>query len=153
MNLPVLCKVLGDVPLHDVDVGSTVLEAINSCVRAEEPPFTFDMSGVTMYCLYKSLSPSSRLILEDLELLSKAEWVVLSKQCEMLSVQFEYRSTAKELYVQFAYMFVVTVCFLIALSLASGYIVNLSMRGDDPDSHLLRIIYNLVTFYTMEETP
>lgn len=151
MNLPVLCRVLGNIPLHDVDVGSAVLDAINSCIKIDEPLFEVDMTGVKLYFLYKSLSPSSRLILEDLELLSKVEWVGLFKQCEMLAVQFEYRKHSKELYIQYAYIFVVTLCMLVAFFLGLGYIATLSLQGDNPDSYLLRVIYNLVTFYITEE--
>ena len=150
MNLPVFCKVLGEIPLHDVDVGSAVLDVINSCTREDEARFNFDMSGAKMYTHYKTLSPSSRLVLEDLELLSKPEWVSLSKQCDMLSVQAQFATHSKELYMRSTYMFGVALCMVIALFIGVGYLTNLSMRGDSPDSHVLKILYNLVTFYTEE---
>lgn len=150
MNLPVFCKVLGEIPLHDVDVGSAVLDVINSCIRDEEPRFDFDMSGARMYVLYKSLSPTSRLLLEDLELLSKSEWIALSKQCEMLMAQVQYTTNSKELYVRAGYFFCVAICMLVALFLGIGYLTNLSLRGDAPDSYFLEVLYNLVTFYSDE---
>lgn len=150
MNLPVFCKVLGEIPLHDVDVGSAVLDVINSCIREDEPRFDFDMSGARMYALYKSLSPTSRLLLEDLELLSKSEWTTLSKQCEMLMVQVEYTTNSKELYLRAGYFFCVAICMLLAMFLGIGYLTNLSLRGDAPDSYFLEVLYNLVTFYSDE---
>lgn len=153
MNLPVFCKVLGDVPLHDTDVGSAVLDVINSCVREEEIRFSSDMTGVTMYQHYKTLSPASRLILEDLELLSKAEWISLAKQCDMLAVGVLYNTTTKDFYLHSTYMFGVALCMVIALVAGGAYLTTLAINEDTPDSYLLRILYDIVSFYTDETQP
>lgn len=150
MNLPVFCKVLGDVSLHDTDVGSAVLDVINSCIREEEVKFYFKMTGVDMYAHYKSLSPASRLVLEDLELLSKSEWISLSKQCEMLAVGVVYNNTTKDFYLRSTYLFGVALCMVISLFTGGAYLTTLALNDDSPDSYVLSILYDVINSYTEE---
>ena len=150
MNLPVFCRVLGEIALHDVDVGSAVLDTINFCIKDDEPKFVVTMTGVDMYVHYKSLSPASRLGLEDLELLSKSEWIRLSKECEMLTLGLSYTAKSSDMYMRGIYLFGVALCMVVTLTIGVGYLTNLSLKGDTPDSYILRILYDIVTIYSSE---
>lgn len=151
MNLPVFCKFLKDLPLKDVDVGTQVLDIINSAIPENTPPFEYSMTGNEMYIHYKSLDPGARMGLENLELLSPTDWISLARQCESLHEIKRYKERTHDLHVKTVYVILLLLCFLTSAFMFVGYFANLGIHSDRPTSYLLDISEQIIDYYSTPE--
>lgn len=144
MNIPVFCRILGNVCLKEISVGSLVYDIINAAIDETETPFKYEMTGDEMYRHYRNLTPRSRLALEDIKPLTGPQWQELVRETETQSsliLTHDYRSG---LYLNMGYAAVIIFCYMIATFTFVGYVANLNYNDESMSSTLIQVFTDVV---------
>lgn len=144
MNIPVFCRLLGDVQLKEVSVGSLIYDVANAEIDESESLFTYEMSGTEMYKHYRGLTPRSRLALEDTQPLTKQQWQELVRETEAQNNMRATDVSRIAFYTNAAYAGVILFCYMLTTFVFIGYVANLSYNGESVSSVIFTIFTDVV---------
>lgn len=144
MNIPVFCRILGNVCLKEISTGSLVYDIINAAIDDTEKPFSYEMTGDEMYNHYRNLTPRNRLALEDIQPLTVTQWQELVRETETQSSLILTNDYRSGLYVNMGYAAIITFCYMVATLAFVGYVANLNYNDESMSSTLVQIFTDVV---------
>lgn len=152
MNIPVFCRILGEVCLKEVSVGSLIYDLINAEVAENEELFKYEMTGNDMYKHYRGLTPRTRLTLEDLQPLTKQQWQELVRETETQTSLIESNHSRSTLYINMGYAAIIIFCYMLTTLVFIGYVANLNYNDESMSSMIWQIFSNVAAEVPEQDT-
>lgn len=140
MNLLIFCRFLGVIRIEELDLGNQILVKINALLDTDEPPFDGFMDGKAMISHYRTLRPSTRVRIDELDILDKQSWVYITRQLDYLTATHDMATTKEAIRFKNLYVMYVVVLFLITAWLIGNYYTLLELHGEKPTSRIVDLI-------------
>lgn len=141
MNVPVFCRILGDVRLKDVSSGTLIYNAVNEGLMENEEGFSYEMTGNEMYLHYRELTPQSRILLENTSPLSNEQWRLLVAEIETAAIINATNTSKRTFFSNAWYACVIVFCYMLTAFVFAGYAANLNYNEEPLSS----VIFNIFT--------
>lgn len=152
MNIVVIGRLMGEVTLDEIDIGSRFLLTLNYVLTQDDEPFTGQMTGLELITHYKSLSCNTRYSVENLSLCTRDEWRPIQNQIDFILFTKQVKDDKEGSLLKMIYSLIILLMFIIVGVGIGGYHVLLHQHNEVVNSYVIEFLGKLFEAFMSSST-